>query len=464
MSRIQELPDGPAIPNTLPSSPETPFPISTKSTVPNASSTTPALPPAMDSVRSHTADEIIQMMKRTPLFMTDLGEVAGVEGEDNEENIELEALRALQYEGTRAEVALGFKERGNEMVADKRWKDAKEFYTKGILALKKTSEQQEGQSISSNTGEEPAQEKEKEKERKIEEACYVNRALCNLELKLRPHPENYRSTLTDTAHALTLSPTNAKAHYRSSLALLALSKHDLALDTCNRGLALTSPTLASATNTTVRPSAEYLAFRTLHTRILHAQADSAAKESLRLAAETKKRNEQQALKAALTARGIKIRMTANPPDMEDAVIHLEPVIPSSSSSSPPKSTTTTTTTISTEHPQQQQLHFPLLLLYPTHSQSDLIKSVAETDTFSSLLQTVLSDPLPWDTAREYTLPNPSLKNQSEQNINHEKNNKDKDVDLFMETPTGGMIKVGRRLRLLDVLGGGKVEVVDGVVR
>ncbi len=34
----------------------------------------------------------------------------------------------------------------------------------------------------------------------------------------------------------------------------------------------------------------------------------------------------------------------------------------------------------------------------------------------------------------------------------------------METPTGGMIKVGRKLRLLDVLGGGKVEVVDGVVR
>ncbi len=74
------------------------------------------------------------------------------------------------------------------MVAEKRWKDAKEFYTKGILALKKTSEQQEGQSISKNTGEEPAQEKEKEKERKTEEACYVNRALCNLELSASPLP------------------------------------------------------------------------------------------------------------------------------------------------------------------------------------------------------------------------------------------------------------------------------------
>ena len=35
--------------------------------------TTPALPPHMASVRSHTADEIVQMMNRTPLFMTSIG-------------------------------------------------------------------------------------------------------------------------------------------------------------------------------------------------------------------------------------------------------------------------------------------------------------------------------------------------------------------------------------------------------
>ncbi|KAL8931886.1 MAG: hypothetical protein Q9211_006666, partial [Gyalolechia sp. 1 TL-2023] len=58
----------------------------------------------------------------------------------DEENIQVEALRALQYEGTRAEIAQGFKERGNEMVAEKRWKDAKEYYTKGLLALKAPKE------------------------------------------------------------------------------------------------------------------------------------------------------------------------------------------------------------------------------------------------------------------------------------------------------------------------------------
>lgn len=39
--------------------------------------TTPALPPHMASIRSHTADEIVQMMNRTPLFMTSLGKTQG---------------------------------------------------------------------------------------------------------------------------------------------------------------------------------------------------------------------------------------------------------------------------------------------------------------------------------------------------------------------------------------------------
>ncbi|KAL8728985.1 MAG: hypothetical protein Q9181_005162 [Wetmoreana brouardii] len=163
---------------TLPPSAETPFPIRPKPTDQDAS-TTPSLPPVMDSVLSHNADEIVRMMKKTPLFMTSLEESG--DAEDQEENIELEALRALQYEGTRAEIALGFKERGNEMVAEKRWKDAKEFYSKGIAALKQPRQDGEGKPIPEERGEDV--EKEKEKERKVEEACCVNRALCNLELR-----------------------------------------------------------------------------------------------------------------------------------------------------------------------------------------------------------------------------------------------------------------------------------------
>ena len=48
----------------------TPFPVANHVQTQNDS--TPALPPQMASVRSHTADEIVQMLNRTPLFMTSL--------------------------------------------------------------------------------------------------------------------------------------------------------------------------------------------------------------------------------------------------------------------------------------------------------------------------------------------------------------------------------------------------------
>lgn len=77
------------------------------------------------------------------------------------ENVELEAIRALQYEGTPLENAQNFKEQGNEMVKLRRWKDGQEFYTNAIDLLR----QAEGR-----------------EERELQTICYVNRALCNLEL------------------------------------------------------------------------------------------------------------------------------------------------------------------------------------------------------------------------------------------------------------------------------------------
>ena len=43
----------------------------------------PLMPPPMASVKSHTADEIVQMMNKTPLFMSSL------ESEDNEGMLQL---------------------------------------------------------------------------------------------------------------------------------------------------------------------------------------------------------------------------------------------------------------------------------------------------------------------------------------------------------------------------------------
>lgn len=100
--------------------------------------------------------------------------------------MELNALRALQYEGTPAEIAQGFKEQGNEVVKTKLWKDGKEYYTKGLSVL--VQQKRKRVSEASQTESEPATpEKEAEirKEKELEEVCYVNRALCNLELSMK---------------------------------------------------------------------------------------------------------------------------------------------------------------------------------------------------------------------------------------------------------------------------------------
>lgn len=107
------------------------------------------------------------------------------------ENVELEAMRALQYEGTPAEIAQGFKEQGNEMAKVKRWKDGKEFYTKGIAVLVQEKQRRGGLT---DKKAEVGEDREVRQRVDIEEACYVNRALCNLELS--------RSSLITSRRAL----------------------------------------------------------------------------------------------------------------------------------------------------------------------------------------------------------------------------------------------------------------------
>ncbi|MCJ1463049.1 hypothetical protein MMC07_001653 [Pseudocyphellaria aurata] len=374
-------------PAQLPDPGSVPFPIKSKSQHNDAP--TPALPPVMESVRSHTADDMVRMLNRTPLFMTSLEDA---ENGDDGENLELEAIRALQYEGPRSEVALGFKENGNEMVKAKRWKDGKEFYTQALGVLHKESNQDSTSGLD--------QVAEIQKQKKIEEACYVNRALCNLEL------QNYRSTTLDCASTLRLNPSNSKAYYRSALALLALSKLPEALDACNIGLSLTpnSPP-----------------FSALLSRINTQSAALAAREQERAQTKARALREKQTLHAALLSRGITIRASASPPSLEDAVIHLSPDALS------PAST----------------LVFPLLLLYPLHAQSDFIKAVPETDALVQHLEYIF--PLPWDAAREYSADTVELYAETGK-------------------AGGGLIKVGRKVPLLAWLGDGKVVVMDGVVK
>lgn len=195
-----------------------------------------------------------------------------------------------------------------------------------------------------------------------------------------------------------------KAYYRSSCALLALDKVAEAADSCFRGIEI---------------DPDNAPLKTLAKRISDRQEQLAAIQRTKQQKVDHERKVKLTLSAALKARNIRTRITAQPPEMEDASIHLAP---------DPTSPTSA-------------LHFPTVLLYPLHAQSDFIKAFAETDTVRSHLEYIF--PLPWDTQHEYTIDS---------------------VDIYMETVKGGLIKIGKNMSLLKALSSGEMEVVDGVVR
>ncbi|KAF2198387.1 TPR repeat protein-like protein [Delitschia confertaspora ATCC 74209] len=353
-----------------------------------------ALPPAMAEMKSQSVDELFQEINRIPLFMTNLDETDGKGGE----NIELEAMKALAYEGTRAEIAENFRQQGNECARAKNWTDAKEFYNKAIAALKGPKKSQ-GEDIDESTMDvvEVDEEVEAKKEKETEEACYVNRALCNLEKK------NYRSCIHDCASTLRLNPSNVKAYYRSGTACLALDKLPEASDACARGLAL------DPSNTSLK---------SLSTKIAARKSHLEAVEKARKEREEREAAEKATLALALKSRNILTRETQEAPNLEDATVHLsEPLDPSSN------------------------LDFPVMLLYPLQAQSDFIKAYGEKETLGEHLSYIF--PVPWDQEGEYTLDS---------------------VEGYMETIAGGLIKVGKKLTLGKILGSGKCEVVDGLVK
>jgi tetratricopeptide (TPR) repeat protein len=345
--------------------------------------TTPALPPALASIKNKTGDEILADLNTHPLFMTDL-----------EENDNLEALKALAYEGTPLEVATGFKERGNESFAEKGYKDAKEFYSKGInVLLIEVRKRQKGEVEPLSIDKEEVQQ-----EVKVLEASLVNRAACHLELS------NYRSCILDCGSALRINGKNVKALYRSARALLKLDRIADADDACARGLKI------DPQNKALLATAQ---------EIVKKNAVVQERKKKELERENRKRLEEVTLRAALKARSIKTRKTPQPPEMEDAKIGLvpDPISPEST------------------------LSFPAVLLYPLHLESDFIKAFNETESLGHHLSYIL--PLPWDKAGEYRM---------------------NSVECYMETITGGLVKVGRKVSLLKVLSSGNIEVVDEVVK
>ncbi|KAI5926730.1 TPR-like protein [Camillea tinctor] len=385
----------------------------------------PELSPGRAMTEKKTVDEVVAELKKSPFFMTEL-----------EENDDTEALKALAYEGTPLENASDFKERGNECFKQRRWADAKEFYTKGVLILaaeerkrKLASELKKPGSTTSTSpstttastgGAEKKQDvngsssngdngagatsAEIRAQRSVLESLYVNRAACHLELK------NHRSCWLDGAAALRLNERNLKAYYRCARAFLAAGRLAEADDACARGLAL------DASNASLRAVAR---------DIVQRSADAAAKqrrEAERLAGEKRR---STLLQAALRARGIRMRATAQPPEMEDAGVRLEP----------------------DPEDARSGVVFPAVLLYPAELQSDFVKGFGEAECLGDHLAYIL--PPPWDSSGEYAGAEA--------------------VECYVETVGGegiapGLVKVGKKAPLLKILSSGNVEVVDELVR
>lgn len=217
--------------------------------------------------------------------------------------------------------------------------------------------------------------------------------------------KNYRSCWLDCSAALRLNPRNVKAWYRSAKALLAVGRIEEADDACAGGLAV------DGNNGPLRAIA-----RDIQTRVEAARQKAA--EEARTKYEAARR--EAALRKALQDRKVQVRKSARPPEMGDANLELVP--------DPDDATNST-------------LSFPTVLLYPTHYESDFIKAFNERESLMQHFGYVF--PLPWDRESEY-------------NANG--------VECFMETISGGLVKVGKKVPILKVLSLDTVEVVDGVVK
>ncbi|EMR11062.1 hypothetical protein PNEG_00659 [Pneumocystis murina B123] len=144
---------------------------------------------------SQTTEEWLKKAQELPFFMKNY--------DKTKDNVAIDAITALQYEGEPLEIAENFKYHGNECYKTKKYQDAIEYYTKAL----KTKAGNE-----------------------IETACLLSRAACHMELK------NYRQVLNNCYEVLKKDPNHTKALYRSAKACFFLDRLDESLNHINHCL------------------------------------------------------------------------------------------------------------------------------------------------------------------------------------------------------------------------------------
>ncbi|SCU88202.1 LAFA_0E11298g1_1 [Lachancea sp. 'fantastica'] len=319
----------------------------------------PALPPQLSEFQNKTTDEVLEELNRMPFFMKTLDETDGEGGE----NTELEALKALAYEGEPQEIAENFKKQGNELYKAKRYNEAREIYNKAL-----------------DVGD--IQE--------LRESLLSNRAACELELK------NYRRCINDCKSVLDINPKNVKCYYRVAKAFQGLDRTDEAKQTIHFALQL---------------DPENQALLSLLERITTREKEVQAYEAQKQKVKDEKERLQTLLDASLILRGYKNIDTTNPPELlEKANCYLED-----------------------GNDVQSQLIFPAMIFYPTSDEFDFMGAVGELSTSEDLLNVVLQRPQEW------------FDDPIHENFTSKK------LLGFMETESGGLVKIGKKVTFHDVL-------------
>ncbi|KAJ3208510.1 hypothetical protein HDU82_002352 [Entophlyctis luteolus] len=294
-----------------------------------------------------------QLVASTPLFMSSLD---SADPDSIQDNDTLSALQSLIYDAPPEEMAANFKEQGNEAYQSfvqaksknkKFLQSAIEFYSKGIAA--------------------------KCSDHLLNSTLYCNRAAVNLEL------ENYRKVLNDCKQAIILNPSNVKAFYRSSKALLSLDRVFEARDSCSLGLKLEPQNKALLDIQ-----------RKIEDRAMALEASRAAAEKR----EREKKEKEDHLWATIKSRGAVTR-SALASDKPKSMDYDDPARLAEESFLANHKPTLDDST--------NELSIPVVFLYPEHALSDMISAFNENDTFSDHISEMFGpeNRPPWDTAGLY---------------------------------------------------------------
>ncbi|XP_043199010.1 tetratricopeptide repeat protein 4-like [Amphibalanus amphitrite] len=251
--------------------------------------------------------------------------------EDGEELPPLiQGLQALKYDPslhTEEELASTYKEDGNLCFKVKKYKHAVLNYTEGLRKRHPNIE--------------------------LITQLLTNRAAANF------HLGNFRSSLRDCERAVRLTPGHMKAILRAVQCCTKLGRSAEALSWCDRGLAVDST------------HAELV-------RLHHAAtAQQRVEERNRRQAALKERKQKAAddrLLAALAERGVSVLSEEGKP-VSGAAVRPELLVPQV-----PGLETGVQLTDSGD------LSWPLMFLYPEHSQSDLVRAALDTDPISGHLE------------------------------------------------------------------------------